>query len=360
MREFMTLQERLETIRSSPVPKNEESAKVQILVPILQSLGWDPSEMLLEHAVGETRRRGRVDIALKTHGRIVALIEAKTPGTVLDNHVDQVLGYAYYESADICALTTGLVWWLYLPAARVPVSKRRFAVLRIMEDPSEQLVTDLTTFLSRETLASGQAEQRAKARLEEVRLNSEVPSIWEGMLREPDDDLIALLQRRVHERAHLRLTNEQVMAALQGSPIPSATIPTGPDDTPLASETSAAGPSGLSSESRRTPTAIELWGERHDVNSNVDAYRTFLDLLCERHRDDFDRAPDVSLPNRWVPHVARRPDGLGKDGQSENYEPKQSGIFFTEHSDLGAIKEIATALLKHFGHSALDFKVLYD
>ena len=207
---------------------------MQILVPILQSLGWDPSEMLLEHAVGETRRRGRVDIALKTHGRIVALIEAKTPGTVLDNHVDQVLGYAYHESADICALTTGLEWWLYLPAARVPVSKRRFAVLRIMEDPSEQLVTDLTTFLSRETLASGQAEQRAKARLEEVRLNREVPSIWKEMIEKPDDELIELLQRRVHERAHLRLTNEQVMAALQGSPIPS--LPTSPVDATLPNQ----------------------------------------------------------------------------------------------------------------------------
>ena len=35
-------------------------------------------------------------------------------------------------------------------------------------------------------------------------------------------------------------------------------------------------------------------------------------------------------------------------------------MFFTEHSHPEAIKEIATALLEHFGHSASDFKVLYD
>ena len=191
-------------------------------------------------------------------------------------------------------------------------------------------------------------------------MNSEVPSIWEGMLREPDDDLIALVQRRVHERAHLRLTNEQVMAALQGSPIPSATIPTGPDDTRLASETSAAGPSGLSSESRRTPTAIELWGEHHDVNSNVDAYRTFLDLLCERHRDNFERVLEVSLPRRMFPPAARDPTDLGKTGEREHHEPKQSRIFFTEHSNPKFVEETATAFLECFGHSGSDFELRYD
>ena len=58
----MSLQERLEMIRSSPVPRNEESAKVQFLVPILQSLRWDPSEILPEHHVGEMRRRGRTGL----------------------------------------------------------------------------------------------------------------------------------------------------------------------------------------------------------------------------------------------------------------------------------------------------------
>ena len=360
----MTLQERLETIRSSPVPPNEESAKNKIVTPILRLLGWDPTgpEVEYEYPVGG-KGGGRVDIALRSSGRIVALIEAKTPGADLNSHVGQVLGYAFHEGVDICVLTTGLKWWLFLPRESGRPSERRFAVLKVADDPVEQLLEDFNAFLSKETLVNGQAERRAKAvrkaGLEAAQLNKEIPAIWRGMLEEPDDDLVELLSKRVYEKANLRPTKPQAVAALQGSPIPSAAVPTRPDDTPLASQTSAASPSGLSSESRRTPTAIELWGERHDVNSNVDAYRTFLDLLCERHRDDFDRAPDVSLPNRWVPHVARRPDGLGKDGQSENYEPKQSGIFFTEHSDLGAIKEIATALLEHFDHSTLDFKVLY-
>lgn len=39
----MSLRETLERIRSNPVPDNEETAKFQILAPILADLSWDPS-----------------------------------------------------------------------------------------------------------------------------------------------------------------------------------------------------------------------------------------------------------------------------------------------------------------------------
>ncbi|MXZ98483.1 MAG: hypothetical protein F4076_02685 [Acidimicrobiaceae bacterium] len=112
----MALREKLEQIRSNPRPTNEEAAKFQILAPILAELGWDPFglEILWEHSVGATKGGGRVDIALKAEGSIRALIEAKAPGAQLSQHVDQVLMYAYREGVDICVLTDGLQWWLYL------------------------------------------------------------------------------------------------------------------------------------------------------------------------------------------------------------------------------------------------------
>ena len=353
----MSLQQRLETIRSSPIPQSEESTKVQILVPILQNLGWDPSEMLLEHPVGEMSRRGRVDIVLKTQGRILGLIEAKAPGTRLDNHVDQVLGYAFYESVEICALTTGLEWWLYLPGARVPIRERRFAVLRILEDPIARLSEDFTSFLSKECLVNRQAEEQAKLRLESVRLNSDVPNIWKQMLQEPDDDLVRLVQRRVNERAQLQLTSEQVAAALQGEPIPSASgevAPPRPTAPPKPDQPAQR------RQSKGTPTAVLLWGKRYPAITRVGAYRKFLDVLYERHSDDFDRALEVSIPRSRVPHVARDPKELGPRGEREHHEPEGSGVFFTEHSDLSMIEWIAGALLEHFGHDPSDFEVSYD
>ena len=103
-----------------------------------------------------------------------------------------------------------------------------------------------------------------------------------------------------------------------------------------------------------------LLGERYDVRSNVDAFRTFLDLLCERHRDNFDRVLEVSLPRRMFPPAARDPTDLGKTGEREHHEPKQSSIFFTEHSNPKFIEETATAFLECFGHSGSDFELRYD
>ena len=127
----MSLPETLERIRSSPSPNNEESAKFQVIAPILQALGWDPSDgekVLFEHSVGG-KKGGRVDIALKNKSRVFALIEAKAPGADLSTHVEQVLGYAFHEGVDICVLTTGEEWWLYLPREPGEPLKRRFAVL---------------------------------------------------------------------------------------------------------------------------------------------------------------------------------------------------------------------------------------
>ena len=354
----MSLQERLEIIRSAPAPQNEESAKFQILAPILQSLGWDPSEMLPEHQVGEMSRRGRVDIVLKTKGRILGLIEAKAPGTRLDNHVDQVLGYAFYESVEICALTTGLEWWLYLPGARVPVPKRRFAVLRVMEDPIERLSDDFTSFLGKDSLVNGQAEEQAKRRLEHVRLNSEVPSIWNQMLQEPDEELVGLVRRRVDERAHLKLTSEQVAATLQGSPIPSADVPAELSVPTSSAPQSAQTAKGQKPQQSAKPIAMELWGERHEVESHADAFRKVLDALYEKHGDEFDRV--LELRGHKYPYAARDPEMFKPEGKKYNYEQQSSGYFFDLWCSARGFKRRARQFLEHFGHDPSEFKVLYD
>ena len=374
----MSLQERLETIRSSPAPQNEESAKFQILAPILQNLGWDPSEVLLEYSAGGKRSGGRIDMALKGPGRIVALIEAKSPGTNLNDHVDQVIGYAHHEGVDICVLTSGLEWWMYLPRERGRPPKRRFAVLRVVDDPIEELTADLTRFLSRDALVSGNAEKHAKTRLEEVRLNTEVPSIWTRMLEEPDAELVALVRRRVHETTHLQLSKDQVAAALQGLPIPSGTAPTAPPETtpsptrpkqaaeartprgrPLRPPTrpkQAAKPQDP--QPRAKPVAMELWGERYEVKSHIDAFRKFLDLLCERHRGDLDRV--LELKGHKNAYAARDPREVKYGNDGYYYEPLSSGFFFDTWLSAKDIKRRASQYLTLFGHDPSDFEVLYD
>ena len=354
----MSLQDRLETIRSSPAPQNEESAKFQILAPILQNLGWDPSEVLLEYSAGGKRSGGRIDMALKLPGRIVALIEAKSPGTNLNDHVDQVIGYAHHEGVDVCILTNGPEWWMYLPRERDRPPKRRFAVLRLMDDSIEELAANLTTFLSRDALASGNAEKHAKTRLEEVRLNTEVPSIWTRMLKEPDAELVELVRTRVYEKTHLQLSKEQVAAALQGSPIRSATVPTTPPGSPPSPIQPKETAKPQNPQPNVKPVAMELWGERHAVKSHAEALRKVLDVLYERHSAEFHRV--LELRGHKYPYAARDPEMLKPDGRKYNYEQQSSGYFFDLWLTARGFKRRARQFLEHFGHDPSDLKFLYD
>ena len=231
----MGLRETVERISAMPrPPANEEAAKIRVLLPILTGLGWDvhdhrdTGEVLWEHPVGPgsgAGQKGRADIALMKTGqghRLVCLIEAKSPKEDLSKHVDQLMGYAFHEGVDICILTNGLEWWLYLPREPGPAANRRFAELRLSSSPPQQVADDLETYVGKTNLNSGEAERRAKEALSKLqeaeRLNTEMPKIWRRMLDEPDHELVDLFARRVHARTGLSPSPEATAAVLQGKP----------------------------------------------------------------------------------------------------------------------------------------------
>ena len=350
----MSLQETLRKIRSAPVPNNEETAKFQILAPVLNGLGWDPfgQEVLYEHAVGG-KGGGRVDIALDGPDHIVALIEAKAPGQDLTKHVDQVIRYAFHQGVDICALTTGLEWWLYLPMEKGPPDKRLFATLQIRKDRMEQLADDLTTFLGRQNLLSGQARRKAKQVLKARHLadhmNTELPKVWKSMLAGPDDDLVELVRQRAYEKLDLRPDQQQVAAVLAGSPVPTVVLseqftPT-PEPTPQK-------PAPKPTPSTK-PTGIRLWGDRYEVKLWKDVVPLVAGALHRRHATVFDRV--LTLRGTKRPYASYNPADLYRPGQAGS-----SGIYLETHGSSAAVKKRAAKLLELFGHPASDLEILFD
>ena len=355
----MSLREQLERIRRRPIPNSEESAKNYIIKPILRNLDWDPddpAEVLYEHRVGD-KGDGRVDMALRSSGSIVALIEAKAPGHSLGSYVNQVLNYAFVGEGDICVLTTGMEWWLYLPRESGSAQERRFAILRVEHDPIEQLMANFGAFLSKEALVSGDAKKQAtlvlKELLETEQLKKELPTIWKGMVDEPDDDLVELLSMRVYERLNRQPTRTQVAAALQGLPIPSADIPTEPPEAPPSP------PPPQPPGKRRKPhppTKMVLWGKSREVTTSREVLLAVADALYKRHpADEFSRILEVR--GRKLPTAARDPNTLGTD----NYrQVGASGIFISVHMSADHAIVRAKKYLEHFGHSASDLEVFYD
>ena len=343
----MPLEECLERVRSGPVPQNEESAKFQLIAPILRSLGWDDTdanEVGFEYSVGG-KKGGRVDIALRSGGRVVALIEAKAPREDLTRHVEQVLGYAYHEGVDICVLTTGLEWHLFLPRERGKPLSRQFAVLDLMNDSVERLTEDLNAFLQKEALATGQAEAKAqlvlKAKLEAAQLEKEIPEIWKTMLDGPDEELVELIGSRVYKKLNLRPGKDQVIAAMLGAPLPVAS-------------TAADRATGANRAPSRRPVAFTLWGVRHPVTTRKAIFAQVVDLLYEWHATEFDsllepigRASEAYVtldPDEWL--FPRR--------------VKSSRYFIPAKGHTWQLFKWTETILEHFGYDKSDLEVIYE
>lgn len=351
----MSLRETLERIRSNPIPGNEETAKIQILAPILAGLSWDPfdQEVRWEHPVGGKKTGGKVDIALHAEGRIRAIIEAKTPGANLDHHVEQVLGYAFYEGVDICALSDGLQWWLYLPREEGSHEERRFSVLKMDKDPVDQVCDDLNTFLGRESLLSGRAIERARqvrrALQEAAQLEQEMPEIWQRMLNEPDSELIELIGQRVYDRLGLRPGRLQIVAAIRSRPIP-------PRPTETAKPQGSA-PSKQRAAQRKTkrPDAVRLWGEHHPVRTHQEILMMVVEELHRRHPDDFDRAvePLKSGKSQYVSRDSTRVRGT-------RIKQTSSGHYVDINLSAQSIKERVLRLLEALGHRESELEYVYE
>ena len=352
----MSLRGVLENVRNGPTPPNEETAKFQIIAPVLQGLGWDPfsgTEVLFEHPVETAKGRGRVDIALLGDQHSVAHIETKAPGKNLSQYVKQALGYAFDEGVHICALTTGLEWKLYLPREAGPHNQRLFTTLRLEHDPVDQLAEDLETFLGKENLLSGHSERRAKevlkARRQAHHLNTKLPEIWSRMVQEPDGKLVELFIERAYEELNLRPTAEQVKAVLRGSPVPTVapTEPSAPAVGPQQQKPEPRDPQ----RKRRSPrrgvkiVAYELWGERHEVSTWRGLLVGVAEALHQRHGQGLDRILD--LQGRKHPYASRN--------ENDVRAPKAvgtSGIYIRTNLSSSMIKRRTNELLELFGHSA--------
>ena len=352
----MPLRETLERIRSAPPPENEETTKFQILAPILQDLGWDTAnheEVQFEYNVDMVDKGGRVDIALRGPQNMMAFIEAKKPTTKLKNYVAQVLGQAFGEGVDICVLTNGLEWWLYLPQGAGKFNERRFTILHISKDPINQLIYDLNSFLGKDNLLKRRSKRKAsqvlQARQKGVNINSKLPDLWQSIQTEPDRELVDIIRRRTFDRYHLWPEPEQVATMLRASPVqPSCCVSvvlTKPAPTPPK-------PPGELTKPEK-PTGFRLWDEYYSFETWKHMLISVGEALYRRHTSEFDRV--LTLQGRKRPHASRNPDDL-----RAAHQVGSSGIYFEKNLNAKGIEKRSYEFLALFDYPPSDLDIQYE
>ncbi|MYK26889.1 MAG: hypothetical protein F4052_08100 [Dehalococcoidia bacterium] len=359
----MPLVDEIERVRGLATPPNEEATKFQLVLPILRELGWDAfdqSRVTPEYPVG-TKKSGKVDLALMAPRRgPVALIEVKTADARLDDHVDQVLGYAFNEGVDICVLTTGWEWWLYLPREKGRPQERRFAELSLKRDSSDQLVDDFSTYLGYTALLEHKSERHARqvlaARLDSERLESELPRVWGSMLSSPPHELIELLEGRVFNSVRLRPSREQVadfLRAQTGSVVEAglAAMPSTPRQSGGQPQPSTKGPK--KKKAAVPPTTLRLWGRHYPVERWVDVFVFVAEALYELHADRF-------------PDAVGSPAGRRSYVETTQYSlraPRRvadSGYWLECHASASDLKRRAARLLALFGYDQTDMELIFE
>jgi hypothetical protein len=182
--------------------QTEEACRQFAILPILKRLGWDTEDMdevCPEYSAGG----GRVDYCLKLQDKERVFIEVKKAGTELDkeNFQEQLLKYAFDKGIELAALTDGFTWRLFLPLSAGGWASRCFYVVDLRNQPTESTAEKLDTMLSRDSVESGKALERAKevheSKERDRTIKDTIPKAWSQMLSEPDEFLIELLQEKV-------------------------------------------------------------------------------------------------------------------------------------------------------------------
>lgn len=314
----MALREVLEQVRSDISAghangANEQEAKDWFITPILQALGWrGPGRVRLEHPAG--RERVKMDFALQgPDRRIVAFVEAKVPGADLASHVGQVMTYAFHEGVDLCVLTTGVEWWLYLPREKGDPSARRFAELDVASDSLDLLAERLHSCLGYEEVIGGSAGARALLLLEErrnqERLLHELPRAWRRLLDEPNEALVEILRSAIHDAIGQTPTTDQVkefLRARTAGQMPTSSASQNPraggrgrtaTQSNQESLTRPQRSTGRTERRKQRPTRVTgftLWGEHHHAVHQYDVLNGVAEAVWRRQGDNFSRVTAIS------------------------------------------------------------------
>lgn len=180
------------------VVKTEEATKMSLIVPMLQTWGYDPFnplEVTPEYTadVG-TKQKEKVDYAIMRDGEPIILIECKPAGMPLDRHGSQLFRYFAVCPAKIGILTNGTEY-------------------RFFSDTEAENKMDLVPFLTVNLLdlKPGQENQLAKFCRDQFDMDALMPSIQalaerrqlqEAIARafdDPPEELVKYFIRQVHD-----------------------------------------------------------------------------------------------------------------------------------------------------------------
>lgn len=177
----------------------EEAVKTAVVLPFLQSLGYDvfnPGEVIPEFTADAVGKKGeKVDYAIKLDDQIRILIECKPISTNLDKtHLAQLYRYFSVTSAKFAILTNGRFFHFHSDLEEPnKLDSRPFFTFDITE-PNNQILAELKKFEK-----TGFDVESILANAERLKYTSALKAEITRQIESPSDDFIRLIASSVHE-----------------------------------------------------------------------------------------------------------------------------------------------------------------
>ena len=193
------LKGRIEAQRGA-IGASERQTRASLIDPLLQALGWDigdPASVTQEYKADiGIKSNEQVDYALLQDGQPVALLEAKSANTSLNNHshLSQLYRYFTPSSAKLGILTNGIQYRFYSDVARDNVM-----------DTNPFMQVDITDLSARDKLilacfSKGGFNLEDAIRLsEEETYKTKILDRLASALRNPDESFVSWLMAEILE-----------------------------------------------------------------------------------------------------------------------------------------------------------------
>jgi hypothetical protein len=175
---------------------DEASTKQAVVLRMLTFLGWDifnVDEVYPDYSVNSNS----VSYALRVKNVSKIFIEVKRINEKLDNYQKGLLSFAARENVDIAILTSGVLWWFYLPKSSGSSQEKWFYSADLLKQKEESVALHLLDLLTKNKVAKGQALKSAKTlnQNKNQKMASDViPEAWNRIISQPNTIFVELLR----------------------------------------------------------------------------------------------------------------------------------------------------------------------
>ena len=182
---------------------SEAAVSNGVVKRLLEAVGWPRYDQQVVRPEFQIETR-KVDFALcDPPGKPRVLLEVKAVGSADQKGEDQLFQYCYRKGVKLAVLTDGNTWKLYYPYGDGEYSDRLFRDLDIINGDVTSIADTLQWFLAIDAVKSGVAFERCEEAYAECvsrrKAAEAFSSVWDTILREPDEELVELFRRRVEK-----------------------------------------------------------------------------------------------------------------------------------------------------------------